>query len=178
MGSALRLGALSSRRGRPSNLEEPTIVALRIATLLCCAPALGACVGPSATGPHAAAIEPLAISNSALPPSYEPGRLLRPGLGAGGGVDPAAQLDKSARDRAAWAPLRAGPIGRSAIVDTRNAGRSGSRDAAGLNGMASMPPAGNDDRRGVPTPIRGRDSTMDRLERAGQRTAKPICGDC
>jgi len=128
--------------------------------------------------PYAAGVGPLAISNSALPPSYEPGRLLKPGLGAGGGIDPTAQLDASVRDRAAWAPLRAGPIDRSAIVDTRNARRVGPAEATGLNGMASMPPAGDDDRRGVPAPIRSQDATMDRLERAGRRTAKPICGDC
>jgi hypothetical protein len=135
-------------------------------------------VGTSTTVPYAVGVESVAVSNSALPPSSEPGRLLKPGLGAGGGIDPTAQLDASVRDRAAWAPLRAGPIGRAAIVDARNAGRVSSGEATGLNGMASMPPAGNDDRRGGPAPIRSQDAIMDRLERTGRQTAKPLCGDC
>ncbi|MCJ2134383.1 hypothetical protein MKK69_10010 [Methylobacterium sp. J-026] len=113
----------------------------------------------------------------ALPRSTEPGQLLRPGLGAaaGTGVDPAAQLDASMRERAAWAPLRAGAVDRPALVAARKGSRSGSGDAADPNGMVSTPPAA-EARPG--SQARNASATMDRLEREGQQTAKPICGGC
>ena len=90
-------------------------------------------------------------------------------------MDPAAELDASMRERAAWTPLRAGALDRPALVATRRGSRSGSGDAAGPNGMVSTPPAA-DARPG--SQARRANATMDRLEREGQQTAKPICGGC
>lgn len=135
-------------------------------------------MGTSATAPPSAVLAPVAISNGALPRNAEPGQLLRPGLGDGGGIDPTAQLDASVRDRAGWAPIGGEPVGRSAIARTRTVGRAGSDDGSGPNGMASTPPGGDGTRRGAASPARGQDAAMDRLEREGQRTAKPICANC
>ncbi|MCJ2085294.1 hypothetical protein MKK88_04695 [Methylobacterium sp. E-005] len=135
-------------------------------------------MGTSATTPPPAGLAPIAISNGALPRNVEPGQPLRADLGVGAGIDPDAQLAAAARDRAAWAPIGAEPIVRSAIVPSRNAGRAGLDDGTSPNGMASTPPAGDGNRRGTPLPVRGRDATLGRLEREGQRTTRPICANC
>jgi hypothetical protein len=155
------------------------MVVLRIAVLCGCGLALGGCL--SSQGPSASLVSsaPLAVSTGALPPSNEPGRLLKPGLAsAGGGVNPGAELSSSERARVAWAPLRPDLLNRPAGFAAQTQAPDSTRGMAEPSGTASVPAAARDVARRGPPQTPNTDAAMDRLEQEGRRDAKPICTGC
>ena len=153
------------------------MVVMRIAVL--CGLVLGGCLSPVAhTGSYVALPPPLAAVDAApLPPVVEPGQLLRPGLDrTAAGVNPSDDLWSSERARVAWTPMHpkdftllssstAYAASNAAVLGSTRTVRVTQPSKIGVRRLAHAQPY-------------GRERTMDRLEREGQRDAKPICGGC
>jgi hypothetical protein len=156
------------------------MVVLRIAVLSGCGLALGGCLSAPQTAGVSATTTSLAVSDAALPPTSEPGRPLKPGLGRNrGGVNPSAELTSSMRARVAWAPLRPDQLSQKPAFVTPSANLSGSDPTAAPAGTASVTPAAKSDfKRGSAPPARNSEAAFDRLERESRQDAKPICSGC
>ncbi len=148
------------------------MVVMRIAVLCGCGLALGGCLSLPDT-PRAFSSLPLtAVSNGPLPPVTEPGQILRPDLGrTSASVDPSDDLRSSERARVAWAPL----YPKDFVLRSSTAARVASEQTKAAN---TMQPSKTVIGRAARTQPYDRERAMDRLEREGQRGAKPICGGC
>jgi hypothetical protein len=156
------------------------MVVLRIAVLCGGALALGGCLARGETSGINAAQTALVVSDAALPPSPEPGQILKPGLGgARGGIDPSAELKTSQRARVAWAPLRPDRLSQPPAMAAHPTNLTGMSESADPAGTASVTPTGQSAvRRGAAAPVNDREAAMDRLEREGHRDSKAICSGC
>ncbi|MGH1575185.1 hypothetical protein ACRAWG_36730 [Methylobacterium sp. P31] len=156
------------------------MVVLRIAVLSGCGLMLGGCLSaPNAVDAFAPAT-PLAVSDAALPPTSEPGRLLKSGLGENrGGLNPTAELTSSVRARVAWEPLRPDRLSQQPTFAAHSANFRGADTMADPAGTASLTPAAKSGlKRGSAPPARNGEEAFVRLEREGHRDAKSICSGC
>lgn len=156
------------------------MVVLRVAVLCGCGLALGGCLSNGGTPGVGAGAAPLAVSSVALPPTTEPGQLLKPGLGGiRGGVNPSAELLDSERARVAWSPLQPDRLNRPPTLSAHSANLLGPGDARDPTGTASVTPAARSGTRtGTGSPARDAEAALDRLQREGHRDGQAVCQGC
>ena len=154
------------------------MVVMRIAVLCGCGLALGGCLSPAAHTGSYVSLPPLAAVDAApMPPVVEPGQILKPGLGkTAAGVNPSDDLRSSERARVAWAPMH--PRDFTLLSSSTAYAASNAAVSSSTRTVRVTKPSKGGVRRLAHVQPYGRERTMDRLEREGQRDAKPICGGC
>ena len=157
--------------------HEVEMVVMRIAVLCGCGLALGGCLPLMSEPQTYASPSPMAVSDAALPPVMVPGQVLQAGLGGmGGGVNPSDDLLKSERARAAWGAQRPFELALPPSLAAHTA--SASRMTDPTSKASVLQPAKGVARHSVDPQSYDREATMDRLEKEGQKDAKPICSGC
>ena len=154
------------------------MVVMRIVVLCGCGLVLGGCLSPVAHTGSYVSLPPLAaVDGAPLPPVVEPGQLLKPDLGrTTAGVNPSDDLRSSERARVAWTPMH--PRDFTLLSSSTGYAASNAAVSGSTSSVRITQPSKVGDRRLAHAQPYGRERTMDRLEREGQRDARPICGGC